>query len=108
MAINSDKTYQWKEDVSTSIDFYNDWFLRFAPLTFRKQRAVKTEEVLSAFKSTDNLSHLNVGILLEHPHILPILRMAVAPPIARDRLIGLAYTSKSLVGSMEGTETRYC
>jgi hypothetical protein len=105
MAINSDKTYQWKEDVSTSIDFYNDWFLRFAPLTFRKQRAVKTEEVLSAFKSTDNLSHLNVGILLEHPHILPILRMAVAPPIARDRLIGLAYTSKSLVGSMEGTET---
>jgi len=33
MPINSDKPHLWKADVAQSIDFYNDWFLRFAPGT---------------------------------------------------------------------------
>lgn len=40
-------------------------------------------------------------LLAKHPEILPTLRMSCCPPIARDRLIGLANLSKSLVGSME-------
>jgi hypothetical protein len=32
-AINLDKPQLWKADVSQSIDYYNDWFLRYAPET---------------------------------------------------------------------------
>ncbi len=33
MPINADKPHLWKSDVERSIDFYNDWFIRFAPDT---------------------------------------------------------------------------
>jgi hypothetical protein len=42
MSINADKTHLWKADVERSIDFYNDWFVRFAPETYRTQRKVAT------------------------------------------------------------------
>ncbi len=40
-------------------------------------------------------------VLVAHPKIIPMLRMSTCPPIARDRLIGLAQVSPSLVRSME-------
>ena len=46
MPINSDKPHLWKADVAQSIDFYNDWFLRFAPGTYRKQRFLRTNDPL--------------------------------------------------------------
>ena len=46
MPINSDKPHLWKADVAQSIDFYNDWFLRFAPDTYRKQRVSRTNDPL--------------------------------------------------------------
>ncbi|MFZ4395206.1 MAG: XamI family restriction endonuclease [Kiritimatiellia bacterium] len=52
MAINSDKPHLWKADVERSIDFYNDWFIRFAPETYRAQRRITTEAVLDAFGKT--------------------------------------------------------
>src|SRR5262249_16307828 len=36
-----------------------------------------------------------------HPDILPTLRMCCCPPLARDRLIGLARTNRSLVETLE-------
>ncbi|MCL6590074.1 MAG: XamI family restriction endonuclease [Firmicutes bacterium] len=36
--------------------------------------------------------------------VLPILRMSTCPPIARDRLVGLAGVSKNLVESMEDND----
>lgn len=106
MAINADKTHLWKADVAQSIDFYNDWFLRFAPGTYRKQRIIRTKEVLAAFEKTDNLTQITPQVLKESPGILPILRMVTAPPLARDRLIGLAYLNKAMVGAMEGGEDK--
>ncbi len=53
MPINSDKTQRWKIDVEKSIDFYNDWFLRFAPGTYRTQRAKTTKEVAKALLHAD-------------------------------------------------------
>lgn len=44
------------------------------------------------------------SILQRHPEVLPILRMSTCPPIARDRLVGLAGVSKSLVLNMEDSE----
>lgn len=102
MPLNADKPERWKADVERSIDFYNDWFLRFAPETYRQQRQLRTTEVTSAFKQTNNLRDITPTLLKQYPEVLPMLRMAAAPPLARDRLMGLAYANKSLIGSMEG------
>ncbi|MEX0718180.1 MAG: XamI family restriction endonuclease [Planctomycetaceae bacterium] len=50
---------------------------------------------------TNQLRSLTATELRDHPSILFALRMATAPPIARDRLVGLASVSKSLVKNME-------
>ena len=102
MAINADKPKLWKSDVERSIDFYNDWFLRFAPETYRKQRSRTTKTVADALKQTTYLREITSEILREQPGRLSILRMVCAPPLARDRLVGLAQVNKNLVMTMEG------
>lgn len=102
MPINADKPHLWKADVEESIDFYNDWFLRFAPETYRKQRAITAGRVTDSLKKTNFLAEVSSEVLRSYPEILPILRMSCAPPIARDRLMGLAYVGKNLIESMEG------
>src|SRR6266498_679092 len=104
MKLNADKPHLWKADVERSIDFYNDWFLRFAPATYRAQRKVRTKEVQDAFELTDNLQTITPEFLMENPGILPMLRMITAPPIARDRLMGLSRTGRNLIKSMEGSD----
>lgn len=103
MPINSDKPNLWKADVEKSIDFYNDWFIRFAPTTYREQRKLTIESVLDAFFKTANLTRITPSILHDYPGLLPILRMVTAPPLARDRLMGLAYLSKSFISTLEGS-----
>ena len=44
---------------------------------------------------------LDAATLKENPNALPTLRMCTAPPLAVDRLIGLASANKSLIGSMQ-------
>jgi hypothetical protein len=102
MPLNADKPNLWKADIERSIDYYNDWFLRFAPQTYREQRVLRTNEATHAFKQTDNLRSLTPELLRKQPGLLPILRMASAPPLARDRLMGLAHANKNLIGAMEG------
>ena len=101
LAINSDKRHLWKEDVARSVDCFNDWFIKFAPEAYVSTRIQTTKDVESALELTANLTKVNNGILKKHPDVLPMLRMATAPPIARDRLIGLAGVSTNLVFSME-------
>lgn len=101
MALNRDKPDRWKRDIIQSVDMYNDWFVNFAPSTFRKTRIKTTKQVESALKTTGNLLKLQPDILKEHPHILPTLRMSTCPPLAVDRLIGLARVPNSLVKRIE-------
>lgn len=101
MPINSDKPHIWKSDIALSVDFYNRWFMRFAPKTYRNTRVETAEQVESALEQTGNLANLTTEILKTNPAVLPILRMATAPPIARDRLIGLTGVSPNLVRCME-------
>lgn len=101
MPINSDKPHTWKPDIAQSVDFYNQWFMRFAPKAYRTTRVETTKQVEEALLRTKNLTDIEPEILRSDPSVLPILRMATAPPIARDRLIGLAYVSPNLVRSME-------
>ena len=101
MSLNRNNTDLWKSDISKSVDFYNEWFLAFAPKTYRETRLQTTKEVESALNKTNNLLDLTPYLLSQNPSILPMLRMSTCPPIARDRLIGLAYTSPNLVKAME-------
>jgi hypothetical protein len=101
MTINANKPEKWKQDIARSVDFYNNWFVNFAPKAYRTTRKQTTTQVLDAFQTTGNLQNLSPEILKQNPAILPILRMATAPPIARDRLIGLAGVSANLVKNME-------
>ena len=101
MPVNANKPHLWKKDVTASIDLYNDWFMRFAPKTYREVRKETTERIRKTIQLTRNLTLLNPEILKVNPSILPTLRMCTAPPIARDRLAGLAHVKKHLVLSME-------
>lgn len=108
MKLNADKPHLWKADVERSIDFYNDWFLRFAPTTYRAQRKVRTKEVREAFELTDNLRTISPEFLMKNPGVLSMLRMTTAPPVARDRLMGLSRTSRNLIDCMEGKNGKPC
>jgi hypothetical protein len=101
MAVNRDKPDRWKADVSQSVDMYNSWFINFAPQAFQETRAKVTEIVASTLQATNNLKNLQPQILQQNPNILSTLRMCTCPPIARDRLSGLAGVSKSIVDRME-------
>lgn len=104
MGVNKDKPDRWKTDIAKSVDFYNDWFFRSAPQVFKETRLKTSAQVEQVLKLTANLTQLNPEVLQEYPTILPVLRMATCPPIARDRLIGLAGVPRNLVKSMEDNE----
>lgn len=101
MAINADKPHLWKADTRASVDQFNQWFLKFAPKAYRETRKKTVESVKHGLALTDNLTSITPAILQANPGILPTLRMSTCPPLARDRLIGLADSSKNLVGSLE-------
>lgn len=101
MAVNRDKPDRWKTDIARSVDMYNDWFMNFAPKAFRTTRVVTTKDVEKTLLATDNFLNIQPSILKRHPEILPALRMSTCPPLAVDRLIGLAGVSANLVKRME-------
>ena len=101
MAINADKPHLWKKDIARSVDLFNNWFMRFAPKAYRDTRAETTRHVEDALRITNDLRSITVEVLKKDPGILPTLRMSACPPLARDRLIGLAYVGKNLVNVME-------
>lgn len=101
MAVNLDKPHLWKKDVAASVDMYNQWFLDFAPVTFRETRVTATASVESSLQLTSYLRDIGPGILQATPSILSTLRMATCPPLAVDRLIGLSGVSRNLVKCME-------
>lgn len=102
MGVNRDKVDLWKADVSKSVDFYNEWFMAFAPKAFRETRIETTKDVQLALQLTENLTNIRPETLQANPSVLPMLRMATCPPIPPDRLIGLAGVSANLVKNMEG------
>ena len=101
MAVNLDKPHRWKADIAESVRAYNRWFLASAPKAFREQRELATAQIHDAMARTTDLTRIDVSTLENHPGILPSLRMATCPPLARDRLVGLAGATKNLVLKME-------
>ena len=101
MGVNLDKPQRWKADIVESVDMYNDWFMRFAPDAFRATRIQTTKAVEETLLSTDNLTNIRPEMLRLHPEVLPTLRMSTCPPLAVDRLIGLAGVPPAMVKRME-------
>jgi hypothetical protein len=99
--VNLNKPERWKGDIAKSVDMYNDWFMEFAPKAYRETRIKTTKDVEDTLHRTGNLTNIKVALLKDHPGVLPTLRMSTCPPLAVDRLVGLAGVSKNLVGCME-------
>ncbi|MSR56149.1 MAG: XamI family restriction endonuclease [Planctomycetaceae bacterium] len=101
MPVNRDKTHLWKADTAKSVDLFNTWFMASAPKAFRETRITAIKDVESTLTATSDFSAITPQILRDRPGVLPTLRMACCPPLAVDRLIGLANAKKNLVGNME-------
>ncbi|WP_052848682.1 XamI family restriction endonuclease [Streptomyces avicenniae] len=99
--INADKPQRWNDDVRASVRLYNAWFLAAAPQAYQDTRLVTVHEVERAFGWTADMTAVTPEVLEEHPDVLAALRMSTAPPLARDRLVGLSSGSRSLLDSME-------
>ena len=101
MPVNLNKPERWKEDIARSVDMYNEWFMTFAPKAFRDTRIETTKAVEATLRAAENMTNVKPDILRNHPEVLPTLRMSTCPPLAVDRIIGLAGVSPGLVKSME-------
>ena len=105
MPINADKPHLWKADTRASVDQFNQWFMKFAPKAYRDTRKKTIESVEQGLTLTKDLTTIHVDVIKANPGILPTLRMSTCPPLARDRLIGLADSSKNLVGYARRRQT---
>lgn len=101
MGVNRDQPDRWKADIMRSVDMYNRWFLRFAPDAYRKTRLRTTEDVQRTLSATADFTRISTALLRSNPSVLPTLRMSTCPPLAVDRVIGLAGVSRNLVRKME-------
>ena len=101
MPINADKPQFWKADTRASVDQFNNWFTQFAPQAYRDSRRQTIRDVERGLRLTENLTIITPKIIQANPEILQMLRMSTCPPLARDRLIGLANSTKNFVGRME-------
>ena len=102
--VNSNQPLKWKADTLASVDFYNDWFMNFAPKAFRDSRISSTKFVEKSFADTNFLRDITPVSLRANPGMLPVLRMSTCPPLAVDRLVGLSGVPKNVVAAMEKTQ----
>ncbi len=100
-SINKNNTGNWKKDVQKSVMFYNDWFLNFAPSTYVNARQEAIRKVENAFQKTECFNLLSTDMLKTAPETITILRMSTTPPLARDRIMGLADVPRSFIKVME-------
>ncbi len=75
--------------------------MKFAPKAYRDTRKKTIESVERGLALTNDLTTITPEVLKANPGILPALRMSTCPPLARDRLIGLAASTKNFVGTLE-------
>jgi hypothetical protein len=83
------------------VDQFNQWFMKFAPKAYRDTRKKTIERVEDCLTLTKGLTMITPDAIKANPRILPALRMSTCPPLARDRLIGLADSTKNFVGCLE-------
>ena len=101
--INADKPHLWKQDVVASVRMYNDWFLGAAPEAFKTTRFEAVDRIEQLMQATDDMRNITPALLKANPSIINGLRMSTSPPLARDRLMGLAgLPNNNLLKALEG------
>lgn len=80
---------------------FNDWYVKFAPTVYVSARQEPKDLVVRTFIQTNYLRGFGAQELLKHPEMLPALRMCTSPPLAVDRLSGLAGVGRTIVQSLE-------
>lgn len=104
MDINRKNTDHWKSDSADSVDYYNDWFLRFAPRAFKRAREQALREVRAVFDELEGQGPISAEVLLRCPRLVSVMRQMTCPPLARDRLAGLAGVAPSVVKKVEESQ----
>lgn len=92
---------KWEADIDRSVSDYNSWYRADAPDIYAAARGRSADYVERAFDVTDAFTDLTPTVLQQHPDVLFAARQALAPPLARDRLVTLAEVPKNLVKVME-------
>ena len=59
MPVNADKPHLWKSDIAQSVDFYNNWFMQFAPQAYRDTRLVTTQQVVNSLTPVPKIPQFN-------------------------------------------------
>ena len=75
--------------------------MKFAPRAYRDTRKKTIAHVEQGLTLTKYLTRITPEVIKENPAILSTLRMCTCPPLARDRLVGLADSTKNFVGCLE-------
>lgn len=101
VSINRERTELWKDDWQQSVLLYNTWFMDRAPVAYREAREKVVNDVKRLFVATEYMRNLTPAVIKREPLILSVLRQTTAPPIATDRLMGLADANKNLMKTME-------
>ena len=65
--MNKTNTQRWKDDIAKSVDFYNQWFIEFAPKAYLETRRKTTEKVENTFRFTNDLHNLTADVLKKIP-----------------------------------------
>lgn len=81
---------RWGTDVVESVELYNRWYMNFAPRVYESVREEVERDVRHAMDVTDLFRNLTGRRLRANPGILGVLRMCTSPPLAVDRVRGLA------------------
>lgn len=53
MPVNANKPEKWKADIAKSVDYYNNWFMQFAPEAYRQTRIKTTKQVQQALQKNN-------------------------------------------------------
>ena len=101
VSINKNDTTKWKNDIVESVAYYNDWFMKYAPSAYIQTRKESIAQVSEIFMATNYFTNVNSQLLKDNPSSLSVLRMATMPPLAMDRLAGLAGVNRSFVKKLE-------
>lgn len=105
MAINIHDQEKWNADIKESVRTYNEWFQSYTPKIYYSVREASAHMIDRFFVDSNNMTELSVGFLQQYPHYLGILRLAAAPPVARDRLKGLSQIQAgTLIKKMEESQ----
>lgn len=106
--MNKEKHFlEWEDDIQYSKQVYNDWYIKESPGTYIENFDEISSKVKLFFEITNNLENISVELLKEYPTLITVLRMCTSPPLAHDRLSGLANVQKHVLKKMhEGSMPR--